>query len=392
MNDKHRHIAFYLLYLLVISIPFPDYSLTSKAAILWAGFVLFTGRKQIIPVIRQYFPVLSAVSALWFLQLAGMIYTNNPGNGLIVLQRSLPLIILPLTLMIYRPRRDEIFRLLNAFSMAVTLAFLWAWLQSMYFKWQQWGDLVFYKQISFFLNRHTTYFALFTAVILIYIIYLFLFRSRHRKKYHVFLFIAGITILFLLQNRMVWIALVAGTQVLLYRRFASETRKMILSSAALWLLALTAIGIVYHFRQPQIGEGGKHINDLAYRLKHWQVVVETGGKHFLIGSGTGASRTDLYERYRHYRLRSAYNEHYNAHNQFLEVFLDFGSTGLILFLVSLWFILKKCSRKKENSALCLAVLTSMLIFMLTESTLVRFSGIISFALWIGLFLSARDEH
>lgn len=391
MTQKQRHIAFYILYFLVISIPFPDYSLTSKAIILWAGYVLWTGRHQLLSVIRKNFPLLLALSALWFLQLAGLIYSDNPAGGMITLQRSLPLIILPLTFFVYQPGKNDIFRLFDGFSFAVTGAFAWAWLQSIYFKWQQWGDFIYYKEISFFLNKHTTYFALFAAVMLLYLIYLFWFYPSRFKKYHILLLVAGLAILFLLQNRIVWLALVAGIQVLISRRFASASRKITTASAVLWLTAFLALALVYHFRQPQTGEGGKHINDTAYRFKHWQAVVETGKTHLLFGTGTGGSRADLYRRYRQYRLRSAYNEHYNAHNQFLEVLLDFGLVGLILLIVSLWVVLNKCRRKKELPALCFSLLITMLIFMLTESTLVRFSGIVSFALWIGLLLSVQDE-
>ena len=125
---------------------------------------------------------------------------------------------------------------------------------------------------------------------------------------------------------------------------------------------------------------------MGFRELHWKAVLETiAQNNLLIGYGTRSHRDFLYNKYKDYGLTSAYKEDYNAHNQYLEVFLEFGLLGFILFLSMILYLLWIFNKNKDFSAL--SILLVFLIYMLTESIFQRHSGIVIFSFLIALYLN-----
>jgi O-antigen ligase len=121
------------------------------------------------------------------------------------------------------------------------------------------------------------------------------------------------------------------------------------------------------------------MEDFDFRMIHWRAVIETiQSNSLLFGSGTKGDRDYLYNKYREYKLTSAYEEKYNAHNQFLEIPLNHGVLGLLFFLFFLGYIIKPLLFHKKY--FYISIMLVFIIYMLTESILVRHSGIVLFSL------------
>jgi len=66
----------------------------------------------------------------------------------------------------------------------------------------------------------------------------------------------------------------------------------------------------------------------AERLRSFAVGLEVGNKHPFFGAGTGHFRAELAEAY---RTKYGLDVYYRPHNQWINVFAEFGVTGLALF-------------------------------------------------------------
>lgn len=118
-------------------------------------------------------------------------------------------------------------------------------------------------------------------------------------------------------------------------------------------------------------------------MDHWLSVIETiKSNNLFFGNGTGSNRDFLMEQYQIRKLTSAYLEEYNAHNQFLEIMLDYGIIGLISLLFLLIYLYYY--QIKHRKILPILMLNIFIIFFITESLLVRQSGIMIFALILTL--------
>ena len=127
------------------------------------------------------------------------------------------------------------------------------------------------------------------------------------------------------------------------------------------------------------------IEDIDFRKLHWQSVLETISEKPIFGVGTEGNRETLFSKYKEKKLTAAYEENYNAHNQFLEVALDFGVIGLIIFLGFIGYLFYLALVHKDF--MLIQFLLIFIIYFLTESLLVRHSGIIMFSLLISLLFS-----
>ncbi len=388
-KKKINNIAFLLLFLLTIVIPFPDYSLISKAIIalaLW-NFIFFF--KQYPLLIEKHKEFLFALMTPGILAVAGLFWSDNVNQGLQEVQRLLPFFFIPLAILPLKINREKYKWIFNWFSAAVFSAFTIGLIFHWLFKFFNWGVYDSYHEFAFFLNRHPTYFSLFTVIIMIHAIY---FLLKEYRFYYVLHIATGLFILYTLSTRIAFPALIIGVIIIFFviNNFLVKYRFLLI----LPILIVAIISSIWVFQKKNPFERLHHSNMsyMEHRVKHWESVWEISLKTPLAGKGTGSSRSDLWNLYKEKGLKNAFQEKYNAHNQFLEVILNYGFSGFFLFLLSVLFLFKSFA-KCNDKALAWSILTVLLVFMLTESILVRLSGIVIYALWISLlFKICKDER
>ncbi|GAB4131265.1 MAG: hypothetical protein OHK0045_24020 [Raineya sp.] len=135
---------------------------------------------------------------------------------------------------------------------------------------------------------------------------------------------------------------------------------------------------------------GRNWDGAALRFAKWQCASELIQRNWLWGVGTGDGQDELqkvYEEYKFY-FASQYNR-YNAHNQYLEIWVALGIIGFVLWLAVLTLGLKKALQ--TSNYLLLAAILVIMFSAITESFLQRNIGVITMATFYGLGWAAQKE-
>jgi O-antigen ligase len=120
------------------------------------------------------------------------------------------------------------------------------------------------------------------------------------------------------------------------------------------------------------------------RIDIWISAIGVIKKNPLLGSGVGDSCDELKKEYKVRGFSGYYYENLNAHNQFLEVGINSGLIGLLIFITTIGLLAYQ-SISKANYILGLFLL-SMIIFFMFESVLNRLTGVAFFSLFSFLLL------
>ncbi|HNP66389.1 MAG TPA: O-antigen ligase family protein [Aequorivita sp.] len=378
-------IFYWLLAFCLISLPFPDYSFNSQAiiafSVYWVFYNSFSEKRELF--FQNKFSII-LLSSLFWVPLLGAIYTNNLEAALDELRLKLPFLIFPLILLTVRLKDCRPF-VMNQFLFGVLAASLLALSKVGYFKVNNLGNYFYYSKFSEFLDKHTTYFSLFIVICLLWLLWLFI----HKKANRLLLIIGGFALLYifyLLSVRISIIALAVGSLIIILSSIDSTWKRVLMLITVPVLLGSVYFTPYFQKRFEPSTTATAQISDMDFRELHWKAVLETiNHNNLLIGYGTRSQRDFLYNKYKEYGLTSAYKEGYNAHNQYLEVFLEFGLLGFVLFLSMILYLVWLFKKKEDYFAL--SILLVFLVYMLTESIFQRHSGIVIFSFLIALYLN-----
>ncbi|WP_165388980.1 O-antigen ligase family protein [Aquimarina brevivitae] len=122
------------------------------------------------------------------------------------------------------------------------------------------------------------------------------------------------------------------------------------------------------------------------RLLTWHAAWQLMEESPFIGYGVGDAQQKLIDKYKDLNYLKNYQNRYNAHNQFLQTYLQ---TGIIGFgvLVAIFIYLSIRMQRSRNEFVVFLVLTISIFF---ESMLVRFNGIVFLSIIIPLLLKERS--
>ena len=178
------------------------------------------------------------------------------------------------------------------------------------------------------------------------------------------------------------LAILAAVALILYL----PQRQRRLYGTVILLLSL-ALGIGVLSLQPRMYGFNIHYES---RTLIWKQAVNQPSDYCLTGLGAGQSGAYLKERYRETGSEEFLLKAYNAHNQYLEEWMELGVFGLLLFLCA-WLSIPICANEKRRRT---AVLF-MLLFMLNMCTECMFGIFCGVALWaagmVYLFLASHAE-
>jgi O-antigen ligase len=124
------------------------------------------------------------------------------------------------------------------------------------------------------------------------------------------------------------------------------------------------------------------------RVTIWKSAWEVIKVNPVMGVGTGNASTELKKEF----LKKGYTEglydSLNAHNQFLEIQLENGIIGLVIFLLLLGYGLYIAV--SENNYFLLAYIIMTIIFFIFESMLNRLAGVMFFPFFMFLLINYED--
>jgi hypothetical protein len=128
--------------------------------------------------------------------------------------------------------------------------------------------------------------------------------------------------------------------------------------------------------------------DIRYSI--WNSAISLIKENPVMGVGTGDASCELKKKFRSFGYSEGYYDDLNAHNQFLEILLENGLIGLLIFLTILGYMIY-IAVSDRNYIYALFIL-SMLIFFAFETALNRLSGITYFSLFSFLLVYLKKDR
>lgn len=364
-------------------IPFPENNFSSISLILLIlGWILYWvfGDSKFSFANKKW--ELLALAAPLILAILGLTYTDNLNYGLKKVALLLPFLIYPLVIGSTKIDNRAFHFVFRSFVLGTFLAALMGIGRAAYFKLNSLGNYFYYEEFSKLIGKHTTYFSLFLVISSLYVIYELL-QKRIKLIGAALLLLLFLVTLYVTSARISLVALALSSLVLIMFQLKSKWR-WILAVCPLFFLSIFFLPNFQKRFAPNQTEVGT-MSDFEFRKLHWKSVLETiQHQSLLVGKGTGSTRNFLYEKYQEYKLTSAYQEEYNAHNQYLEIVLDFGLLGFVLFLLSLIYIFSRLW--KTQNSLGIAIFCCFLVYFLTESLLQRHDGVVMVSLFLTISL------
>lgn len=410
--NLHENIFFYLLLLVVATLPF-FIAINSFAIILLVFNWVVEGnwRKKIKMLLHNTYAMVCI--AFYLYHIIGLFYSNNKSAGLFELEKKLGLFIFPLVFATSSTLdRKKLFIILKCFVVACLVAVIICLLNAIYFSLKGDNSYFFYHQLGSPLHFHAVYFSVYVGFSIFILIYLlhdgWMEFSWISKTAYISLIFLFLIFLLLLSSKTISISVLIIT--ILYLMNLMFKRKRILIGLLFFIFipisALIIINTSPNIRK-RFDEMSKEnyyevlkLNDYrgfqftggTIRIAIWKSVIEILNQEnaWVFGVGTGDSQ-DLLTK--HYIQKNIYPGDdvlgykgfidYNAHNQYMQFLITLGLIGLITFLfVLLWPIIVGY---REYNTLQILFILIFCAFCFTESALCSHKGVVFYAFFNSFF-------
>jgi O-antigen ligase len=350
-------------------------------------------------------------SALFLIFSITLLYTKDIQNGIKFITRLLPTVLFP-ALFLFNKKNvitiDKFNTIATIYCLAVLIALIFLHINlyhQLYDSSIKFWD--FRQLIESRIKVHGTYLAMwigFGIIVLLYKIKKVLSDSRMNVSIFIILFIIGYFFYwqYIIGSRMPFLATVIVCFFCLFK----NVKQMILASLAVIILSVFLVLKVdrigerfgklrnYNFSFPEgkYEDNYPNISNEQIRNGIYFCSYETLKKEPILGYGVGDVDSNLQSCYdRTFINTDTYKViNYNSHNQYLNIILSAGVVGLLLFLLSNFYFLKKAFNLK------LGIYVSFLFFMFFnfcfENILSRHDGVIFFGFFNSLLFFSTQKQ
>ncbi len=394
------YTAFFLLPL-GINLPTPFFVI----AILLGLINIFRSRKRFVIDNKALllFPLYFIIMAL------SIVYTDNISDGVDLLQRSLSLLFFPIIFLFVKEDASTVKKLFDFLLLGLVISFLinicfagydisrilresitsfesplegiTQVFNGLNMGWTHFTGKEFSKSVN------PSYVSLYILLVLSYYL-----KNELRSKSQVFIVFILFVYLYLLASIAAYLMLIIMCVLLIFN-ISDKNKKYTMS-------LLFFLGFLVFMNNPKVFDfyskvkdfkttANAHIDNTTIeksRLLTWDASIQLIKEAPILGYGIGDTNEVLIERYKELDYFQNFNYKYNAHNQFLQTFLQ---TGIIGFgvLITIFIILAMRMNRSRNE---FAVFLILVISLFFESMLVRFNGIVFFSIIIPLLLKKRS--
>lgn len=345
--------------------------------------------------------------SVFLINVVGIIYSNDKGDGLKDVVRQLTILLFPILLSLIEidlgAYRDRILKLF-AFSCVFTVLYLYADALRIIFYY----DLnlkTLFSQV--FLNHnfsepvgiHATYLSMYLALSISVLLYLFMIEKKFSNR---FIYVAFISILLAgliqLASKSVFIALILFilTVFPLFLAKGVQRSGFLIAAAGIILIAVLGISRIDSLKKRYVADFKEDFtqassnNDiLESRLSRWNCAVELYLQSPFIGHGSGSEKRLLKEKYFEKKLYHSYIKELNSHNQYLSTLIKTGLWGLLVFLSILVYAYRKAWKNRDTILTCFLVVFSIVSF--SENTLDVNKGIFFYSFFLSFLIKAAGN-
>ncbi len=391
--SSHQLIFFSSL-LIVIALPFGKNFSTIPMVLLVLSWLYQFPKNDITKLIQQkYFWMFTA---LFWMALMGFAFADNTERAAFIIKLYLPLLIFPLIFFTAPFGKKNLLLIFRYFIIACFLATVWSYCLAIKNTFEGEKNAFFYTKLSLI---HPTYFATYLNFVLILLGNYFAVEykkiSLKRKMLLTLLIIYFIVFILLLSSRIaiVSIALIFNALVFFHYR-----KKSFGFSAFVVLLCLNLIPLLIAFNSPLIKKRFSELqqmnvtknekiieNSTNSRLIIWKAAIALIKENFWTGVGSGDVTDELVKTYSENDFKKGQLKRYNAHNQYLQVWLAYGVFGFIIFLSGFYLFYASAIKNEDGIYLIFLILTALVF--LTETFLNSQSGVVFFAFFNSLLFA-----
>jgi len=354
--------------------------------------------------------ITGALALFWLMNVVGLFYSNDLVKGLMRTYDKLPFLVYPLVFFTLNKEYFTLKRFHILFkwflcATAVMLLINWGNAFLQYFTTGA-TQSFYYKDFSPYFG-HPSYTSLIVCIAFILTFY-FLNNSSpsvktdgntptphtsHLIPLTILLLFFALSIYFL-QSRTGVLAFIFVLIISLFHYLYTHRKTVWHGIGGMLIVLLLAIAVTKLFpgrvgdyvdkintEQPQVE------NMLGLRSEIWSTTYQLAMKNKMLGIGTGY-RAENYLTDAELEIFDKNHLFINAHNQFLQTFLDHGILGLCLLVF--FIIYSFYFAVKTRNYLLFMLIFSVLINMLFESMLERGHGIFAFSLFYCLFIAKNN--
>jgi len=413
INWNKGYITFFFAIITVILMPAYIWILP-PFLILWGIGWLCEKRLKIKNVFetKRHYKVLFILFILFYAwQLAGMLYSDNPNSGWENLKVRLSLVFFPLVLIspgeIIRKNGKLLIRLFAGSTLIyIIICFINAFINSVDIQsgvWtfdphpeeEYWLNNFYGPEFSLF--QHPSYQAMY-VLMSSFICLESWFDKTLKKKLRIFWLASSVLLLislYFLSSRAGLLAAVLLIPFYLFIKIKKRTKNQFT-----WIIILLGVIIILPviFTNKRVNTLIQDISQKSFdEMKNaddrriiWKSAFIIARDNYVWGLGTGDVEAGLVNEYKETGNQLLAEKKMNAHNQFLEILLENGIIGVILFimiLIDMIYILWK-----ERNLLYGMFVLLMMLFFLFETMLNRLAGVSFFAMFSFLLLHINNKN
>ncbi len=360
----------------------------------------------------KFLYILFLIFFIW--QLAGMLYSDNHRGGWRNIELHISFLIFPLIMLMPGPiiqKRSGL--LLKAFAISTAAFLVFCYLFAVYRSCSIIsGRLIFnpylpenswlnyFFALEFAIFQHTSYLSMF-VILSIFISFEASFDNSLSLKYRIFWTISGLIMIvsvYFLSSRAGILTVIITlplyfTFKLRHHRYKKYFRVLVIFVTAILILIAITNPRVNNYLKWKEEKKVTNIEVRNDRLTILEASVELLKENFLWGVGTGDIQDELNKIYigNGYPLLAKVNT--NTHNQYLEIIIENGLPGIIIF--SLMFGTMFYIAYQEKNILYFMFLTVVIIAFFFETMLNRLAGITFYSFFSFILLlnsEYQDNH
>jgi len=254
------------------------------------------------------------------------------------------------------------------------------------------GNLFYYSNLSFL--QHPAYFSMYIVFSLASMFYL---KDENKFKksrfnliiyYAVFLFF--LVMVYLLSSRAGIIsAIILSAFRLVQNVFRYKSNLYKVAAISIFVFAITLV-----LRNPRVQNKLLEAKQLTLntsgtkampvRIVFWTTAIDVINNYFWFGTGNGDLQDVFDKKYMDNEFAQKKFLGYNAHNEFLQVFMSSGVIGFTIFLMIFIFSIEKAL--KEKNQLFLIFLALIFLNLLFESMLNTLAGLFFISFFLNYFI------
>lgn len=119
--------------------------------------------------------------------------------------------------------------------------------------------------------------------------------------------------------------------------------------------------------------------DYKIRLLNWDAAIDLIKQEPLWGYGIGDSQNELNKKYKEKGYITPLKNSHNAHNQFLQTYIECGVIGFLWIVMIFWNMSRIAISLKDQRAFLIGIISILFLSLMFESIFSRFSGISFFS-------------